>query len=359
MVALSGGVDSSVTAHLLREQGHDLVGVMMQLWMDPLAPDVRTRLPNKCCSIEHIARARAVCQTLGIPFYVLNLEAEFKRAVIDPFLSDYASGNTPNPCISCNRFIKFGALLDYAKKLECDALATGHYVRVAREHNTDGTDRLLLLQAVDEEKDQSYFLYTLTQDQLQRVLFPLGGMYKKAVYELAKRFDIDIPDWYAESQDLCFYPEREPKAFLKRYLDVKKGDIRTEAGEKVGTHEGLPFYTIGQRKGLGIGGLRVPLHVTRKEPQTNTLYVATAGSDARSSLTATACNWIAWQPSTEKQRFAARISSLGHKHDGTACVANGELQFTFDTPVRGVAPGQSIVLYRQEEVIGGGIIANL
>ncbi len=358
LVALSGGVDSSVVAHLLKEQGHELVGVMMKLWTDPLAPDVRRSLPSKCCSLEHIARARHVAQSLDIPFYVVNFDDAFKTHVVDPFLESYQKGDTPNPCIACNRTIKFGALLDQAKELGCDALATGHYARVVREETADGPGTYSLLQAVDTQKDQSYYLYTLTQEKLRKILFPLGGMQKEDVYALAERYGVPIPETYHESQDLCFFPEKHPKQFLKRYLgETPSGDILSEDGEKLGEHEGLPFYTIGQRKGLKIGGQRIPLHVTRKEPESNRIYVAPRGKDLQKSLTATDLHWISWVPQTKTTvPVQARVHSLGRKEDATIQHDGQTATISFTNPLRGIAPGQSVVLYRNEEVVGGGRI---
>ena len=357
LVAMSGGVDSSVVAHLLKEQGHDLIGVMMKLWTDPLAPTVRRALPTKCCSVEHIQRARSVCQTLDIPFYVLNLEEEFKEHVVDPFLKDYEEGKTPNPCINCNRTIKFGTLLEKMKELDCEKLATGHYARVAEEKTSDGKTRHLLLTALDHVKDQSYYLYSLTQDQLQHVLFPLGSMQKSDVFKCAKHYRIDIPDYYRESQDLCFFPEKEPTKFLQRYIDTTPGAIKTVDGKTVGTHKGLPFYTIGQRKGLNIGGLKIPLHVVSKEQKSNTIFVAPDGEDLKSELSFKNCHWISIPPETGKDiPFEARISSLGTRYRGALHRKGETASFVFSSPVRGIAEGQSIVLYRGEEVVGGGVI---
>ena len=349
LVAMSGGVDSSVVCHLLKEQGHDLIGMMMKLWVDPLAPEVRRAIPTKCCSVEHIQRARSVCESLDVPFYVTNLEDEFKSEVVDPFLEEYAKGNTPNPCIECNRNIKFGTLLEKADELGCDMIATGHYARI--EH--DG-DQYKLLEAVDKQKDQSYYLYSLTQERLAKILFPLGKMEKQDVFALAKKFDVPMSDQYRESQDLCFFPEADPEEFLKRYLpDSEPGVIRTEEGEEVGQHKGLPFYTIGQRKGLGIGGLKIPLHVSRKDSDKNELIVAPSGEDMGNRLTMHTLRWVDTAPKTVSY---ARISSLGEKHTGILEYNGDQGTFAFKEPVRGIAAGQSIVFYQEEEVLGGGVI---
>jgi tRNA-specific 2-thiouridylase len=352
LMSISGGVDSSLTAHLLKEQGYDLVGVRFSLWTDPLAPAMAQVLPSKCCDPQTVYRANSVADELGIPLHHIDLSEEFKRDVVDPFLADYQRGHTPNPCIVCNRLIKFGLLLDIASTYDCEKVATGHYARIVDDH---GTYRLH--DAVDESKSQSYFLYSLSQQQLARSMFPLGGMHKADVLTQARQRGIPLPDHYQESQDVCFYPEKEPKEFLKRHLKMQPGEIRTADGTPVGTHQGLPLYTIGQRKGLNIGGLRVPLHVTKKDVKHNALYVAPSGEDASTLLTASSLHWIADEPPTGKPvRMQARINSLGSRHLGTLRHEGNSLQFTFDTPVRGIAPGQSIVFYNGTEVVGGGVI---
>jgi tRNA-uridine 2-sulfurtransferase len=356
LVALSGGVDSSVIAHLLKEEKHDLVGVMMKLWMDPLAPVVQRAIPTKCCSVEHIQRARSVCASLDIPFYVLNLESEFKQFVVDPFIESYKQGGTPNPCIACNRHIKFGLLLKKAEDLGCEKIATGHYAKIQRRKS--GTFHLF--QAADEEKDQSYYLYGLDQHALSHILFPLGGMYKHDVYSLAKKYKIRITEFYRESQDLCFFPEKDPSAFLKRYLpNISKGDITTDDGILVGQHTGLPFYTIGQRKGLGIGGLKLPLHVQRKDVSTNTIVVAPEGKDCNRMLRAHELHWVGQRPHEKTFHCMARIHSLGEKAEGYLDLSSDEPTFIFDAPIRGVADDQAIVFYRENEVIGGATIRRL
>lgn len=352
LVALSGGVDSSVVACLMHQAGHEVIGVMMKLWSDPLPTTMRRALPQKCCSVEHIQRARQVCAMLDIPFYVVNLEDEFKKDIVDPWLEGYQRGTTPNPCIQCNRLIKFGKLLEKADELGCDMIATGHYVQTK---TVDGM--IELHQAVDETRDQSYYLYTLNQVTLKRCLFPLGDKLKSEVFELAKQFEVPIPDTYRESEDLCFYPEREPGDFLRRYLDMETGDIvNEESGETVGTHQGLPLYTIGQRKGLNIGGLKIPLHVTKKDVGNNTLYVKEAGKDLESNLVANNIHWIAGTL-PDMTGVTARISSLGEKRTGSFVASDDHLECTFIEPVRGIAPGQSVVLYKGNQVLGGGIIA--
>lgn len=360
LVAMSGGVDSSVVAHTLAAEGHEVVGVRFTLWSDPLAPPLAQVLPSKCCNAQTVARANQVAKDLGITLHILNLEKTFKDEVVDPFINGYAKGSTPNPCIECNRNVKFGALLTMMEDLGCEKLATGHYARVIEEHSNNGAVTYTLLEANDITKDQSYYLYGLNQEQLSKVLFPLGNMQKTEVFELARQYGVPYDNTsYRESQDLCFFPEKEPEEFLRRYItDVKPGEIKTEDGETVGEHKGIPFYTIGQRKGLGIGGLKIPLYVTKKDTISNTIYVAPDGADLESELSARDLKWVAYEPPRDSDiPFEARIHSHGEKLPGTLRHNGDMLHFTFNKGLRGIADGQSIVLYKGKEVVGGGVIA--
>lgn len=354
---MSGGVDSSVTAHLLHEQGHELMGVRFSLWTDPLAPALAQVLPSKCCTTQNIARASSVAKKLGIPLKVVSLENEFKQLVVDPFLESHRRGLTPNPCIGCNRTIKFGKLLRLMEELGCEKLATGHYARTATERMADGTERTILLEAIDTKKDQSYYLHGLTQEQLRPVLFPLGCMRKNEVYELASRFDLPMSDSYRESQDLCFFPEKTPQAFLKRHLksSIAPGSIVRRDGTVVGTHKGLPLYTVGQRRGLGIGGLKIPLEVVSKHTEDNTLVVAPKGSEECQSVTLSDMHFISWKPKEGAPvEFECRTRSLSAKRKGVFELRGKDGVFTFQTPAPVQSSGQSLVLYRGPEVIGGG-----
>ncbi len=361
LLAMSGGIDSSVVAHLLKEQGHEVLGVRFNLWTDPLAPALAQVLPTKCCSTQNIARAANVAKKLGIPLQVIDLEQEFKETVVDPFLDAHRRGITPNPCIGCNRTIKFGKLLALAKELNCDQLATGHYARTATEKLSDGTERMVLLESVDTKKDQSYYLYGLTQDQLKRVYFPLGSMLKSEVYGLAEHFGVPLPDSYRESQDLCFFPEKTPEEFLKRHLtsSMSPGNITRKDGTIVGTHQGLPLYTVGQRRGLKIGGLKVPLEVVEKDSENNRLIVADRGSIKINSVQLSDMRFVGWSPEPGTPLpFECRVRSLSMKKHGELTVTGSEATFRFSSPQSPQAPGQSLVLYRGEEVVGGGVIVS-
>ncbi|MBT3293034.1 tRNA 2-thiouridine(34) synthase MnmA [Candidatus Peregrinibacteria bacterium] len=349
LVAMSGGVDSSTVAHLLHKQGHELIGVMMKLWKD--SPSNSSA--NTCYSPEQAESAKLICDNLNIPFHLITIEEEFIKHVVKPFLKSYETGSTPNPCIECNRYIKFGALFKKAKELGCDKMATGHYVQVSE--NKDGIFHLL--KGKDPKKDQSYYLYTLTQEILSSLLFPLGGKTKKEVFSIAKTLKLAIPETYKESQDICFYSEDGPDEFLKRNLTgIKSGDICTEDGEIIGEHKGLPFYTIGQRKGLGIGGLKIPLYVKRKDIIDNKIIVADSKDDFSSSLFIQNLKWINPDYILDTKKVSARIHSLGECKSGTLEFDNKYPKFTFDQPIRGIADGQSIVFYLEDEVLGGGII---
>lgn len=379
LVALSGGIDSSVTAHLLKEEGHDVVGVRFTLWNDPLAPALAKVLPSKCCNTQTAARAKSVAETLEIPYHIEDLEEEFKREVVDPFLEAHRKGLTPNPCIRCNQTIKFGRLLEIADNLGCEKIATGHYARVESERVDPSTtlratsssgvmvsvvepDTYHLLEAIDKTKDQSYYLYSLTQEQLARVIFPLGTLQKREVYALARKYGVPFEeDSYRESQDLCFFPEKTPQAFLKRHLKahLKTGKIVRKNGTTVGTHQGLPLYTIGQRRGLGIGGLKIPLEVVHKNYTSNTLVVEEQGRETVTTLPLHDLRWIAEKPDEGTPlAFECRTRSLAQRTPGRLIYRGQTGSFHCDRPLPSQAPGQHLVLYQGEEVIGGGVIGS-
>ncbi len=360
LLAMSGGIDSSVVAHLLKEQGHDVVGVRFTLWSDPLAPALAEILPSKCCNAQTAARCKVVAKQLGIPLNIVDLADEFKANVVDPFLEGYAKGLSPNPCIGCNRTIKFGKLLELCEQLGCDKLATGHYARTATEHVSDGSERHLLLEAVDARKDQSYYLYGLTQEQLKRCVFPLGSMRKPEVYALAKHYAVPYSDAsYRESQDLCFFPEKTPQEFLKRHLNDKlsPGPIVRRDGTVLGTHQGLPLYTVGQRRGLRIGGQKIPLEVVAKDGGSNSLIVEPKGRETVKEVRLESLRFVSWKPADgEATEFECRVRSLSVRQRGVITVQRDSGVFTFDNAQPPQSPGQSLVLYRGEEVVGGGVM---
>lgn len=363
---MSGGIDSSVCAHLLKRQGHEVIGVRLHLWIDPLAPPLAQLLPNKCCTTQSINRAANVAKSLGIPLHTVDIASVFKKKIVDQFLSDYAKGLTPNPCVLCNRTIKHATLIKLMKKYECDKVATGHYAKIKCKTDRSGTTICQLLESKDKTKDQSYYLYRLSQEQLASTIFPLGNLLKSDVYKLAKKFKIPVSGTYRESQDLCFFPEQGPSAFLQRYLKkAKAGDIVKRDGSIVGKHAGIPFYTVGQRHGLGIGGLKIPLQVVAKDTRKNRLIVAEKGRETCKQLTLKDLHFIAGKP-PKNGKFTCRTRSLSDKKKGTfvSCRINSTANklnqiatFTFDQPEPLQSPGQSLVLYRGREIVGGGIMS--
>lgn len=359
LLAMSGGVDSSTVAHLLKEGGHDVVGVRFILWTDPLAPALAQVLPTKCCSAQNIVRAEKVCRKLGIPLHVIDLSREFYEQVVEPYLKAHVGGLTPNPCIGCNRTIKFGKLLELLDEYNCERLATGHYARVALEEISGSASRHVLLEAIDKRKDQSYYLYGLSQKQLSKMMCPLGGMQKSEVYALARKYGVPLPVHYRESQDLCFFPEKTPQEFLKRHLGeaIRPGTIRRRDGTIVGHHNGAPLYTVGQRHGLKIGGLKVPLEIVEKRADRNELIVADQGAEKTTSLNVTELRWISWTPDEARVAFECRTRSQGVKTDVFLDWKGSNGVVTYSSPQPPQARGQSAVFYRGEEIVGGGTIA--
>lgn len=357
LLAMSGGIDSSVVAHMLHAEGHEVIGVRFTLWTDPLAPALAQILPSKCCTTQNIARADRVAKSLKIPLHIINLEDEFKRTVVDPYLDAHLRGLTPNPCIGCNRTIKFGKLLEMMEQLGCEKLATGHYARVMYKGST-----YRLLRAVDTRKDQSYYLYGLSQEQLSHVIFPLGNMKKSDVYALAQHYALPLSSSYRESQDLCFFPEKKPAAFLRRHLGsvLKSGDIVLRDGGVVGRHKGIALYTIGQRHGLGIGGLKIPLEVITKDHLHNRLIVDEKGKTKTSVVMLRDMHYTAEIPRVHQTHpFSCRMRSLSTLKEGMLIPDLTMATFQFVDPQPLPSPGQSLVLYRGEEVVGGGVIDSM
>lgn len=353
---MSGGVDSSVAAALLKEQGYSLTGIFMHFWAEESEIEKgRHRAENKCCSLEAQEDARRVAEKLGFPFYTLNFARQFKKEVVDYFLKEYWQGRTPNPCVVCNKKIKFELLLKSALGLEIDYLATGHYVRVKK---TKGK-KYQLLTAKDKEKDQSYFLYNLNQKQLRYLLFPLGDYTKKQVRKLAEQFDLPVAK-KRESQEICFVSGQDHNQFLKRHLKLKKGPIVTSQGKVLGQHEGLPLYTIGQRKDIGVGGLG-PFYVIKTDAKKNALIVTDNPEDPllfKKTLLAENVNWLSGQEPTLPLKIEAKIR---YRHSANKAVIKEKIKnnwlVEFKEAQRAVTPGQSVVFYKGQQILGGGVIA--
>jgi tRNA-specific 2-thiouridylase len=350
VVALSGGVDSSVAAALLHRQGYEVIGITLKLWTP--SPWAEGEKFGGCCSPADIADAQNVCRQLGIPHYTFNLEEKFKEKVVDNFVSEYIDGRTPNPCVRCNAFIKFDVLLKYAVALEADALATGHYARIFKEGDT-----FKLAKAVDPSKDQSYFLYMLTQAQLSKLLFPLGGYDKTQVRAIAGEMGLCVAG-KADSMDVCFLEGRSYRDFLNERAPedaFRKGPIRTRDGQTLGEHQGLPFYTIGQRGNLGVSaGHR--LYVIEKESSTNTLVVGTEDENSAPACALESVSWCDEPAPEEPVRATVKIRYRSGGAEATI-VPGPEPKIVFDRPQASVTPGQSAVFYDGDVVLGGGVIA--
>ena len=344
LVAMSGGVDSSAAAALLVQQGYDCDGAMLKL-----APNEDSR----CCSADDAEDARQAATRLGMRFYVFNETDRFRRCVMDRFTAEYAAGRTPNPCIDCNRELKFGALLDRALTLGYDYIATGHYARVAYDAESG---RYRLLRGAERRKDQSYVLYQLTQHQLAHLLLPVGGYDKPAIRDKAREAGLDNAD-KGDSQDICFVPDGDYVTFLQRQgLTLTLGDFLDEAGRVLGRHRGLPCYTIGQGKGLGVAVGR-HVYVLEKDRDRNAIVLGDDSALYASSLLASHVNWISGQIPAAPVRCAAKTR---YSQVETPCTAyplpDGGLRVVFDQPQRAITAGQAVVLYDGDEVLGGGTI---
>jgi tRNA-specific 2-thiouridylase len=354
VVGMSGGVDSSVAAALLVEQGCDVVGITMRVW-----PRQETDEPTKrfgsCCGTEAVEDARQVARTLGIPHYLLSMDEEFNQKVIDQFVDSYGKGQTPIPCLSCNSNLKFGSLLGRARAWDAAAVATGHYARVERD---PVTGRHLLLRPKDLRKDQTDFLWPLTQAQLGAARFPIGELTKDEVRARARRLALVTAD-KPESQDICFVPDDDYRGFLRRRAPevFRPGAVVDRLGTTLGTHEGVAGFTVGQKRGLGLAAGR-PLYVIDLDPERNTVTVGGAAELERDRLVATAVNFIACAPPTSPLRVAAKIR---HSHQPAPAIVRAlegdAAEVVFDTPQRAVSPGQSVVFYDGDVVVGGGVIS--
>lgn len=355
LIAMSGGVDSSVAACLLKSQGYDVSGVFLHFWKDESAS---IKVENRCCSLESLLDAKAVAAKIGIPLFTFDYSQEFKKEVVDNFLSEYQVGRTPNPCVVCNKRIKIGRLLKQARALGFDYLATGHYLKIEKRGR-----EIALIKAKDKKKDQSYFLYTFNPEELKHLMFPLGGFKKPEVRKLATKYGLKIAS-KAESQDICFL-SGDHNNFLRRYLKLIPGEIRLlKTEEKIGEHQGLALYTIGQRRGL-VGGIG-PFYVADFDYKKNILYVIKEWNDKvlyRREFMVQNVNWLNGKKLT-KELKAQVVIRYGHK--AINCLIspmdkkdknNHDCLVKFYRPQRAITPGQSAVFYQKEVVLGGGIIA--
>ena len=329
---MSGGVDSSLAVALLKEAGYEVSGIYMQLWSNRNLPDLEQ-----------------TCQLLGIPLYQLNLETEFQRLVIDYFCREYSLGKTPNPCIRCNQYIKFDALLKKAKELDYSFIATGHYARI--EHSQNGYS---LLKAVDLTKDQSYFLYTLGQRQLQHLLLPIGNLHKVEVRRLATEMGLPTAT-RRESQDVCFVPDNDYRSFIAKHIPPKSGDIVDTQGKVLGRHSGLAQYTVGQRQGLGLASNK-RLYVLRLDTDNNRLVVGSRDQLLSNRLFASQLSWVSGKAPREPIDITAKIRYKSPEVTAKLHLNDGIAEVNFEQPQWAVAPGQAIVFYQGNAVLGGGII---
>ncbi len=345
VVAMSGGVDSAVAAGLLARQNYDVIGITMRLWTleDPDAPVGKKR----CCSVEDTDDARRAADVIGIPHYVLNMEREFHDRVIDYFVAEYGRGRTPNPCLACNEHVKFRALLDRAVALDADFLATGHYARISRR-----AGRFALRRAADATKDQSYVLYTMGQTELAKTLFPVGDYTKTQVRELAREMKLELAE-KPDSADICFVPDGDYKAFVRKRLPQAAGVVRDNAGNVVGQHGGIAGFTIGQRRGLGraFGEKRF---VTGIDPELNVITIGGEDDLTAGALVAENVSWVAGPPGRDVR---AEVKIRYRTPPAPATVTpldGGRARVVFDRPQRAITPGQAAVFYHGDEVLGGG-----
>lgn len=351
VVGLSGGVDSSVAAYLLKEAGHEVIGVTMQIWQEE-ANEIQEE-NGGCCGLSAVEDARRVAQKLGIPYYVMNFRTEFKEAVIDYFVAEYMAGRTPNPCIACNRYVKWESLYHRARAIGADGIATGHYSRILELPN----GRYALKKSVTDAKDQTYALYNLTQEQLKHTLMPVGDYSKEEIRAIAEKIGLLVAN-KPDSMEICFVPDDNYAGFIEDYTGktFQEGNFVNTAGEVLGRHQGIIHYTVGQRKGLGIA-LGQRMFVKEIRPETNEVVLASNEELFSRVLYADRLNFMAVETVTEPMEVTAKIR---YNHKGAKAVIElvGEdrLKVTFDEPQRAITPGQAVVLYDGDIVVGGGTI---
>lgn len=353
VVGMSGGVDSSVAAWLLKEQGYDVIGVTMQIWQDE---EEKLQEENGgCCGLTAVDDARRVAASLDIPYYVMNFKREFKENVIDYFVDEYIGGRTPNPCIACNRFVKWESLLKRSMDIGADYIATGHYARVEQLPN----GRYAVRTSATGRKDQTYALYNLTQEQLKRTLMPVGGYTKEEIREMAAKMNLPVAH-KPDSQDICFVPDGDYASFIEKTADqtFPQGNFVLADGTIVGRHNGIIHYTVGQRKGLGVA-MGYPVFVLAIRPETNEVVLGKAEESLSRYVRADRINFMSVEDLKEPKKVWAKIR---YNHKGAWCTVErtgeDEILCTFDEPLRAAAPGQAVVLYGGEYVLGGGTIIN-
>lgn len=352
VIGMSGGVDSSVAAYLLKQQGYDVIGVTMQIWQDKSKEVIERE--GGCCSLSAVEDARRVCAKIDIPFYVMNFKQIFEKMVIDYFVDEYLLGRTPNPCIACNKFIKFDALLERSKALEAEYVATGHYARIMYD---EGCKRHIIRKSAAPQKDQTYVLYNLSQEQLRHILMPLGDYNKEQVREIARKLDLRTAN-KPESQEICFVEDNDYGRFIseRRGEDIKPGLFVDAKGNKLGTHKGIAHYTIGQRKGLGIA-LGKPMFVVEIIPGKNLVVLGDETEVFSKELTASQMNYIALEKLEGPIDVRAKIRYSAKEAAAKVIPIDGDrVKVLFEEPQRAITPGQAVVFYQEDVLVGGGTI---
>lgn len=352
MIGMSGGVDSSVAAAILLQKGYDVIGVTLQIWQE--SSDSGKKHEDACCSLSAVDDARRVANKLGIPYYVLNFKDIFKEKVIDYFTAEYVKGRTPNPCIACNRFVKFEAMLDKATAMGVDYVATGHYARIEFDERTG---RYLLRKSATDRKDQTYALYTLTQKQLSHTLMPVGDYHKERIREMAAELRLSVAS-KPDSQEICFVDDNDYGRFISENTNykIKPGCFIDIEGNILGKHKGIIHYTVGQRKGLGIT-FGKPMYVKSVNPETDTVVLADENEIFSSELTASDLNFISIDKLEGEMKVSAKIRYSAKEVPAViSLLGDSKVKVVFDTPVRAVTPGQAVVFYDSDVVVGGGTI---